>query len=223
MRNLKEKLAYRKLNYSKLSKYGFKKHQDYWMYETYLKNNKFKVEISIKDSEVTTHVKDTKSGEEYILVDLKTTLGEYASEIKATYEDIIADFIAKCTDEDIFKKKQTKAIIKYIKEKYHADLEFLWANLPDAAIWRYAPNQKWYGLLMVITGDKLGLKDSHKYEVLNLRYAKDQVAEVIDYEHIFPAYHMNKRSWLTIKLDGTLELATILKLVDNSYNLVAGK
>ena len=156
-------------------------------------------------------------------MDLKTTLGEYASKIKAAYEDVIADFFANCTDEDVFKQEQTKAIIKYIKEKYQADLEFLWANLPDAAIWRYAPNQKWYGLLMVITGDKLGLDSTQKYEVLNLRYAKDQVAEVIDYEHIFPAYHMNKRSWLTIKLDGTLELATILKLVDNSYNLVVNK
>lgn len=40
------------------------------------------------------------------------------------------------------------------------------------------------------------------------------------YENIIPAYHMNKKHWNTIIMDGSVPLQEILKLIDCSYNLV---
>ena len=37
-----------------------------------------------------------------------------------------------------------------------------------------------------------------------------------------PGYHMNKKSWITIKLDESVETTTIFDLIDNSYNLSIG-
>lgn len=34
-----------------------------------------------------------------------------------------------------------------------------------------------------------------------------------------PAYHMNKKSWVTVILDGTVPLSEIKKLLDKSYTL----
>ena len=34
-----------------------------------------------------------------------------------------------------------------------------------------------------------------------------------------PAYHMNKKSWVTVILDGTVPLTEIKKLLDKSYTL----
>ncbi|MBF1202590.1 MAG: MmcQ/YjbR family DNA-binding protein, partial [Fusobacterium periodonticum] len=34
-----------------------------------------------------------------------------------------------------------------------------------------------------------------------------------------PAYHMNKKHWCTICLDGTVELEKIYNLIDISYEL----
>ena len=42
-------------------------------------------------------------------------------------------------------------------------------------------------------------------------------------ESILPGYHMNKKHWNTIVLDGTLSKKQLLKMVDDSYELVKGK
>ena len=39
----------------------------------------------------------------------------------------------------------------------------------------------------------------------------------------YPAYHMNKKSWITVVLDETLKDATIMELIEKSYNFSAGK
>ncbi len=37
---------------------------------------------------------------------------------------------------------------------------------------------------------------------------------------IIPGYHLNKRHWNTIRLNGTVPTAEILRLIDHSYDLV---
>lgn len=37
---------------------------------------------------------------------------------------------------------------------------------------------------------------------------------------ITPGYHMNKQHWNTVKLDGTLSLEEIQRLIDHSYELI---
>ena len=40
------------------------------------------------------------------------------------------------------------------------------------------------------------------------------------YQSVIPGYHMNKRHWNTVILDGTIPDAEILAMIDDSYNLV---
>jgi predicted DNA-binding protein (MmcQ/YjbR family) len=42
------------------------------------------------------------------------------------------------------------------------------------------------------------------------------------YAAIVPGYHLNKRHWNTMTLDGTLDAAMVRDLVEDSYDLVAG-
>lgn len=48
--------------------------------------------------------------------------------------------------------------------------------------------------------------------------------EAIELRHVFdavlPGYHMNKRHWNTIRLDGSLPRSEIERMVDNSFRLV---
>jgi len=39
---------------------------------------------------------------------------------------------------------------------------------------------------------------------------------------IFPGYHMNKKHWNTVICNGTIPSRLLLKLIDHSYELVAG-
>lgn len=42
------------------------------------------------------------------------------------------------------------------------------------------------------------------------------------YEAIQPGYHLNKKHWNTVSIDGTLTKLQILEMIDDSYRLVAG-
>jgi predicted DNA-binding protein (MmcQ/YjbR family) len=42
-----------------------------------------------------------------------------------------------------------------------------------------------------------------------------------DYEGIVPGYHMNKKHWNTVMLDGSVPTKLIRDLIDHSYALVA--
>jgi predicted DNA-binding protein (MmcQ/YjbR family) len=47
--------------------------------------------------------------------------------------------------------------------------------------------------------------------------------EVLRAEHaaIIPGYHLNKRHWITVTLDGSLPPTMIEELIEDSYDLVA--
>jgi predicted DNA-binding protein (MmcQ/YjbR family) len=43
------------------------------------------------------------------------------------------------------------------------------------------------------------------------------------YDAVQPGYHLNKRHWNTVLVDGTISDQEILEMIDNSYDLVVAK
>jgi predicted DNA-binding protein (MmcQ/YjbR family) len=59
---------------------------------------------------------------------------------------------------------------------------------------------------------------------VNLKCDPERALELRDrYDAIIPGYHMNKRHWNTLILDGSLPDKLIRELIDHSYQLVAKK
>lgn len=55
----------------------------------------------------------------------------------------------------------------------------------------------------------------------NLKCEPEKAIELREeYEAVRPGYHMNKRHWNTIKIDGSIAVNKILEWIDDSYNLV---
>lgn len=77
---------------------------------------------------------ELENNEEYILVDVKSSIGEFVEKVKEEYETKINDVIDQCTIMEVFKTNQAKDIIKYIKDKYNDQLEFLWKKFDDNTI-----------------------------------------------------------------------------------------
>ena len=175
--------------------------------------------VELKSNKMTAKLIDLMNDEEYALVDVQDSVGEFVGKVRQEYEEEIQQVIEKCTSKEIFKKEQSKEIIEYIKQKYNDELEFLWEKFEDVAIWRNKQNDKWYGLIMKISEQKLGIESEKITEVIDIRYQKDQVQNIVDNNKIFPGYHMNKQSWITIKLDNSIKTDKIKELIDNSYNL----
>lgn len=58
----------------------------------------------------------------------------------------------------------------------------------------------------------------------NVKCDPDRAVELRDeYAAVLPGYHMNKKHWNTIIVDGSLTAKQLKEMIDHSYNLVAPK
>lgn len=219
MRIVDNELKNKTIDYDKLLKYGFTKENEMYLYKTKIYDEQFEMNVIVENNKITSKLIDLMNEEEYILVDIKDTAGEFVGKVREEYEKELQNIITKCTTQDIFKSEQAKEVIKYVKEKYNDDLEYLWNKFPENAVWRNKINNKWYGTLLIISERKLKLEKDKMVDIIGLRYSKDKIKEIVDNEKIFEGYHMNKNSWITIRLDGSLETDKICELIDNSYNI----
>lgn len=220
MRNLTKEFKNRKVIVDTLIPNGFIKKDNAYSYEKDILNSEFKVIIMISNTlEITSKVIELSLNDEYLLVDVPSATGEFVGKVKEEYESIINNVISTCTKVEVFKSDYAKKIITYIKDKYNDDLEFLWEKFENNAICRNKKNNKWYMAILIVNENKLGLPGNNDIEIIDLMYQKDQIEEIIDSKKVFPGYHMNKKSWITIKLDGSMPIEEIYKLLDNSYNI----
>ncbi len=209
----------KKVNINNLLCYGFILKNDSYYYEKNIMDNKFRIEIYIKDNNVDFKVIEIEFDEEYILYKIEGATGAFVGSIKDNLDNLLEDISIKCFDMDVFKSNQANEIINYIKNKYNTELEFLWDKFPDYGVARSALNDKWYMLIGKVSKAKLGLKSKDIVEMIDLRY--DDL-NLIDNIKFFKGYHMNKNSWFTIILDDSLNINEIYKLIDYSY-LLANK
>jgi len=57
---------------------------------------------------------------------------------------------------------------------------------------------------------------------VNLKCDPDWALDLRDrYEQVTPGYHMNKRHWNTVEIEGGIPDAELRKMIDHSYDLVA--
>ena len=65
--------------------------------------------------------------------------------------------------------------------------------------------------------------DEHPLQ-FNVKCDPDHAIELREqYAYIIPGYHMNKKHWNTVIIDGSLTNKQLQKLIDDSYELVNGK
>ena len=119
----------------------------------------------------------------------------------------------------MFKSEQAKSVITYVRNTYGDELEYLWKKFPDNAVVRRKDNQKWYAALLTVSRRKLGIDSDEMIEILDLRMKPEDIETIVDNKKYFPGYHMNKKHWITICLDGTLLIEEICSKIDDSYKL----
>ena len=91
------------------------------------------------------------------------------------------------------------------------------------AVLRHNDNNKWYGVVLEVSADKLGLPEAGIIDVLNVKSDPLLIGSLRGQDGYFPAYHMNKEKWLSIQL-GKPELDDAIKdLLSLSHELTAPK
>lgn len=114
---------------------------------------------------------------------------------------------------------QTTRLLEYVKTNHDTEPEFLWARTPDCAVLRNNYSRKWYGIIMVIPASKIGIKSDEKIEIINVRFCRGEALDFAgNVPGVYPAWHMNKKNWITIVLDGALTDEQLFGLVEQSYS-----
>lgn len=112
---------------------------------------------------------------------------------------------------------------KYIFEEYGVEPDRPWSDDMDACVFRHANNKKWFGLIMNISKSRLGINEEGNVDVINVKAEPAAIGSFLNDPGFFPAYHMNKKYWVTILLDGSVPADKISFFLENSYNLTAVK
>ena len=220
MRELNNFIKDKKINFKKLEEFGFELIDNSYYYHTSLLKNQFKMSVKISlDNSIFTEIIDTETNEPYVLHLLEMKRSGYSEKVYKAYSEILAKIQKECFEDEIFKANYTKEIVAYIKNKYGDKLEFLWEKSPKNAVVRRKSSKKWYAVILTVSKRKLNLDSDEIIEVINLHNIVEEIKKLIDNKKYFPAYHMNKKYWCTICLDGTVELEEIYKLIDISYKL----
>lgn len=210
----------KKANIQKLKQYGFKKKGDKYSYSVDIMNGDFTLNIDIlNENEIKTELIEKAFNEPYTLHLVEDAQGTFVGQVREEYEKIIDKIKEKCFEKRAFEWEYSYKILDYAQKKYNSPAEYLWEKFPRNAVCRRQDNEKWYLALLSVQGAKIGLKTDEIVELVDLRAPFDDVPKLLKQPNIYPAYHMNKKHWITIILDGSMPLDEIYKFIDRSYEL----
>lgn len=78
-------------------------------------------------------------------------------------------------------------------------------------------------LVFKVGGKMFALASVDEFDGINLKCDPEKAMELREkHEGIQPGWHMNKKHWNTVAVDGRISDWLILELIDHSYDLVVG-
>ena len=208
-------------NSKKAKEYGFVENQGVWTFSSTVLQGDFLMIVTVEDGVLALQVYDQETGDLYPQVHMESMRGTFVGSVREACLEVLYQVRKACFDVQDFICPQTKRIMTQVQEKYGNQLEYLWEKSPDTAVLRHEDNQKWYAVLVRISWDKLEKGREGLVEAVNLKH--DQVSDLLVKKGIYPAFHMNKRYWISVPLDDSLTDEEVLELIEKSWNLTLKK
>ena len=112
-----------------------------------------------------------------------------------------------------------------IKETYSVEAEYLWDG-ETHAVFRHPVSNKWFGIIMEVKKKNLHImgyeKSDESEDVINVKANPIFIEDLLHEGAFLPAYHMNKKYWVSIRLDYITE-TSLKNFIEESWNLVKPK
>ncbi len=115
-----------------------------------------------------------------------------------------------------------KELFEYCLETYGDSPDYPFENDFETAVLRHPANKKWYALVMRVSRSKLGEEDTEIVDVVNLKVPLAESFAFDAFGGVYPAYHMNKRHWVSVILSDT-PTDLLLHLLSLSYDATKPK
>ncbi len=205
------------IQFEKLASYGFQKKDNRYIISKTILEDTFRIDVEISESGmIGAHVFDLSFPEEYTNYRVISPTGKFVKKVKEEVELFLNDIKNHCTTTNYFVTNQANRITELIFQEYHDLPEFPWENAKEHGVFRNPLNQKWYGLIMYINQNRLDQND-RMVEILNIKLPKEKIPILLKRKGFYPAYHMNKKNWITILLDDTISDQEILDYLKESH------
>ncbi len=202
--------------------YGLQRAGDVWRLERTFLDGAFRAVVTIDAAgRVTGEVIDTMTDEAYLPLRLKNPSGSYVYGVRHAYEELLHEVAEACFTSLPFVSAQANRICERVREAWGDAPEFPWKEKAYAAngVFRHPATRKWYGLIMPVLWTKLVPGREGRVEILNVKVS-DAAGAVIQ-DGCYPAYHMNKKYWISIALDDTLADDAIWPILNESHAFAA--
>lgn len=207
-----------RLNEASLTSYSFALEDDKYVYRKPILNNEFELTVYVKKSgDVDSNLTDLATGDPYVLYKLPSAHGEYVTAIRDEIKEVLKDIRDHCFVKGYHTTDAFFFLCDYCHDHYGEELEYLWDD--ENCILRRSDNRKWYAVIMRVSLTKLGLNEDRIASVLALRGNPDE----IDMRTLFPGYHLNKKSWVSMILDERSSKEEIVQRIETSRGLALGK
>ena len=245
--------------YENLEPFGFTRDGDIYTYITEFQDGAFRAEVTVAEPEehtdgepdvfVTGKVIDTDLGEEYMPLRSPTAIGAFVGQVREDYAAILTSIAEACFRPLPFLYDQSNRIARKVRKAYGDGVEHTFPKYPDIGVFRDAPTQKWYGIVMTVSkarlerlsaeklakdrGEKLPPEKKAKgstpqdndvhpedeIEVLNVKLDPVKIPLLEQADGFYPCYHMNRKHWITVALDGSVSDEYIMELLAESRAL----
>lgn len=221
MRYKGEKFNNKKLDKIKAKNYGFFQKNNDLIFSSKLMDETFEFIFKVNENgEIDVKVIELLTGEEYELIHVPHAQGKFIGQMRDEYENILSDIADKCYVFNVFKSDYANSVISYINNKYSVEPEYLWEKFPDNAIFRDKNTQKWFAAILTVAKRKVNVEEDGFTEIIDLKAKPDFIQSLVNGKSFLPGYHMNKKHWFTIRLDGSVDINEIYEYIDLSYDTV---
>ena len=212
------------VDFFKLKQFGFKKQNNEYIYRKNFMNDTFEAVIKVDEKgRFSGEVYETDSGEIYIPLRVESMASGFVGEVRKSYELILENIKLNCCNENYFCYEQANRLTSEIYEKYGDKPCFPWDKFEGYGVFKNQENNKWYALVMTLDFGKLDEEQNGEIEVVNLKLNKDKIAKLIGEKGFYPAYHMNKKNWITVTLNDFVADELLFELLDESHSFTLGK
>ncbi|WP_022932283.1 MmcQ/YjbR family DNA-binding protein [Treponema bryantii] len=199
----------------KLLAFGFSETGDDFALKKEIAGGQFYAEIKLSDKTLTADVFESATNEKYVLFNVASAQGAFVGQIRSEVQDVIEEIRDKCFLSQDIKEKY----VDFLHSYFNAPGDTPWEEQGDStsSVFR-CPNNKWFALIMQIKFKNLGFESDEPVWAVNLK--AENVEAITDKKSIFPAYHMNKKYWITVLLTAVTDFEKLCELTKKSYALV---
>ena len=203
------------IRFEELEKFGFIRINDGYLCKRKIFDGMLARVVVNEKGEVSGDVYDEELGEVYVNHRLEDATGAFVTGVRNAYLAFLNDIAEKISYEKTYIGDQANRINDFFLREYGVAPEFMWKKFPHFGVYRNSVTRKWIAIIMNIDKAKVSKGESGEVEVMNLKL-DDQASTYLG-KGVYPSYHMNHKSWVSVILDESVSDDIIERMIGISY------